>query len=249
VATVISLRKLLGITTATLALAMPGLLPAQVNKDADLSALLKRQTQAFSEAGQRGDRATLERYLDDAVVFTNETGEIVTKKQILEDVAPLPGERHIEVTQWNLTPQGEVATATFIDVLQVQSHGQQLEYRYQSTETWARRGAGWKMIASHTMVVPHDPPALVLASSELDAYVGLYQADANFSAKITRDGDHLVLASSGNPPIVLKPEVRDVLYTPGDPYVRRIFERDASGAISGYVSRRAGTDLKFRKVG
>jgi ketosteroid isomerase-like protein len=244
-----TLRRLSGRIAAAVALAMPGLLIAQSAKDADLSALLKRQTQEFSEAGQRGDGATLARYLDDAVVFTNETGEIVTKKQLLEGVAPLPGERHIEVTQWSLTPQGNVATSTFIDVLQVQSHGQHLEYRFQSTETWAKRGAAWKMIASHTMVVPHDPPAVVLPGSDLDAYVGVYEADANFSAKITRDGDHLVLSSTGNPPITLMPEVRDVLYTPGDPYVRRIFERDGSGAIAGYVSRRAGTDLKFRKVG
>jgi ketosteroid isomerase-like protein len=215
---------------------------------ADLSALLQRQTQEFSEAGQRGDKEVLARYLDDAVVFTNETGEISTKKDIVDGAAPLPGERRIEVTHWSLTPQGEVATATFIDVLHLSTHGQQLEFSFQSTETWARRPGGWRMIASHTMVVPRDPPAITLPAADLDGYVGTYQVDAQLSARITREGDTLMLSSNGATPTPLKAEVRDVLFTPGDPSVRRIFERDAHGLISGYISRRNGADLRFHKV-
>lgn len=190
----------------------------------------------------------MERLLDDAVVFTNETGEIVTKQQILADAAPLPGDRHIEVTHWALTPQGDVATATFIDVLQLASHGQHLEYRYQSTETWARRSTGWKMIASHTMVVPQDPPAVALPAAELDAYVGTYELDATLSATITRQNDALTLSTNGAAPIPLKVEVPDVLFTPGDPGARRIIERDRNGRVSGYISRRNGNDVHFRKV-
>jgi hypothetical protein len=48
--------------------------------DAELSSLLKKQTEEFSQAGQKGDVAVFDRYLDPEVVFTNETGSIATKK-------------------------------------------------------------------------------------------------------------------------------------------------------------------------
>ncbi len=38
-------------------------------KDAELSALLKKQTEEFSQAGQTGDVAVFDRYLDPEVVF------------------------------------------------------------------------------------------------------------------------------------------------------------------------------------
>jgi ketosteroid isomerase-like protein len=232
-----------------LLLAAAGACAANPASDNDLSGLLKRQTQEFSEAGQRGDKSVLARYLDDAVVFTNETGEIVTKQQLLADAKPLPGDRQIEVTHWSLTPQGNVATATFIDVVHLKVQDQMLEYGFQSTETWARRGNGWRMIASHTMVVPHDPPAVTLTSTELDQYVGAYELGSALRAQITRDGDTLMLSSNGGPAMPLKVELRDVLFTPGDPYARRIFQRDATGSVTGYISRRSGNDLHFRKVG
>ncbi|WP_189048981.1 nuclear transport factor 2 family protein [Aliidongia dinghuensis] len=131
--------------------------------DALLSARLKRQTQEVLDAGQRGDAAVLARYLDPAAIFTNETGEILSKQQIVDRVQPLaPGaaDRHIAVTKWALHRQGDVATSTFVDELTISCHGQTLVRRYQSTETWARRSGGWKMITSHTMSLPYDPAAI-----------------------------------------------------------------------------------------
>jgi hypothetical protein len=44
----------------------------QAQTDDELSKLLKRQTQEFSDAGQRGDKAVLDGYLDPSVMFTEE---------------------------------------------------------------------------------------------------------------------------------------------------------------------------------
>ena len=167
---------------------------AYATDDAALSALLKKQTQAFSDAGQKGDAATIDRYLDPDVVFTNETGAIATKKDLVEGTTPTPAnapKRRIEVTNWALRRQGDVATATFIDKLTQEFHGQTLILQFQSTETWAKRADGWKMIASHTMNVQHAPQAIHLSPAELDPYVGVYQLDPTFVVKITRRGDGL----------------------------------------------------------
>ncbi len=117
--------------------------------DAELSSLLKKQTEEFSQAGQKGEVAVFDRYLDPEVVFTNETGSIATKKDLLESCVPPPvnsGARHIEVTNWVLHPQGDVAAATFIDELTQDFHDQKIVLRFQSTETWAKRETGWRSL-------------------------------------------------------------------------------------------------------
>ena len=227
--------------------------------DRDVSALLKRQTQAFSEAGQAGDKATLAKYLDPDVVFMNETGEIVTKADMVKAnmvkaggaSPPKPTDRSIEVTDWALRIQGggQTATATFVDVLTQHFHGQTLVYRFRSTETWARRPEGWKMIASQTMNVQRDPPAVQLSAEDLNAYVGVYQADPDYKVTIARSADGLTASTNGSPPMAIQAELRDVFFLPGIPNMRRIFQRDGGGQIAGYVSRRDGVDIILSKVG
>jgi ketosteroid isomerase-like protein len=223
----------------------------QVTDDAALSALLKKQTQEFSDAGQRGDAATLDRYLDPEVVFTNETGAIATKKDLVDGASPTPNasQRHIQVTHWALRRQGpDVATATFIDSLAQDFHGQTLVLLFQSTETWAKRPTGWRMIASHTMNVQRDPAAITLPSSALDDYVGSYQLDSTYVVKISRAGEGLVTSTNGGTPAPLEVELKDVLFIPGAPNLRRLFQRDPTGHVVGYISRRDGADLVFKKV-
>jgi ketosteroid isomerase-like protein len=223
---------------------------AHAADETGLSALLKSQTQSFSDAGLKGDSATMARLLDPQVVFTNETGSIVTKQQILDSAAPSPGERHIEVTNWSMTRQGsDLATGTFIDVLTQKSAGMTLIYRYQSTEVWAKRADGWKMIASHTMVVPQDPPAIALEPSQMDEYVGTYQASPELIVRITRAGDGLQSSTNGAAPTLLKAEYKDVMFIPGTAPGVRIFQRDTTGHLVGFLSRRNGNDLLLKKVG
>jgi hypothetical protein len=154
------------------------------------------------------------------------------------------------VTEWALRSQGhgQTATATFVDVLTLQFHGQTLVYRYRSTETWARRPDGWKMIASQTMNVVQDPPAATLPAADLDAYAGVYEVDPSYKVEIRRDGDGLVALTNGGAPVALKAELRDVLFVPGIPNARRIFQRDMAGHITGYISRRDGTDAVLKKI-
>jgi len=242
-------RRAAAVLAAAWLAASPAAATAPADNDAALSALLKKQTEEFSVAGQRGDAATLARYLDPDVVFTIETGEIVTRAEMIAGAQPVADPPRIETTNWNLHRQGDIATATFIDVVTRQFHGRTLVYRFQSTETWAKRADGWKMIASQTMVVPQDPPAVTLTTQELEQYVGTYQVDDTLVVKIVRTPQGLASIQNDGPPTALLAETRDVFFTPGVPTGRRIFQRGPGGEITGYISRRNGADVAFRKAG
>ena len=61
-------------------------LSAQANDD--VAALIKRQSQEFSDASASGDAKVLGKYLDDRVLFMNEGGDMPTKKEIVDGAQP-----------------------------------------------------------------------------------------------------------------------------------------------------------------
>ncbi len=58
----------------------------------------------------------------------------------------------------------------------------------------------------------------------------------NMSMRCSKD--QLLVERSGHPDRAILPEVKDVFFEPGRPRTRRIFLRDSTGAISGFIDRR-----------
>jgi ketosteroid isomerase-like protein len=217
----------------------------------DVAALIKRQSQEFSDASASGDAAVLGRYLDDRVIFMNEGGDIATKKDIVASAQPAPKDTSntLQQTDFKVEVHGNVAVTSFADLSTVQFHGQTLHAKYLSTEIWLKEAGAWKMISSQTMAAQDDPPAVTLPEKTLDEYVGRYQAGPDFSYRIERHGSELSATVNDGKPVVLKAELRDVLFAPGQPRVRRIFQRDDSGHVTGFISRREGHDIVLKRVG
>ena len=210
----------------------------------DVAALIKRQSQEFSDASASGDSAAFDRLLDDSVIFMNETGAIATKRDILASAKPPQAgfKQTLVQTDYAMQLHGNVAVTSFTDNSTVEFNGQTSHASYKSTEVWLKEKSGWRMISSQTLTVIADPPAAKLASNVLDEYVGKYNASDKFVFTIARDGDHLTGSVNGGAPYPIAAELTDVLFSPGQPNMRRIFERDSSGKITGFVVRRDGRD-------
>jgi len=104
------------------------------------------------------------------------------------------------------------------------------------------------MISSQTIALQEDPPSITVPPGELAGYAGTYTAGPGYVIAIKVDGSALAASINGGPAVPLEPEVRDVFFVPGQPRVRRIFERDASGTVTGFVSRHEGHDITFTRV-
>lgn len=63
------------------------------------------------------------------------------------------------------------------------------------------------------------------------------------------NGKQLTGAREGRPAKPIEVEVQDVFFIPGQPRTRKIFQRDHSGNITGFVERREGEDSVWRKAG
>lgn len=103
----------------------------------------------------------------------------------------------------------------------------------------------WKLALVHAAAVNRDPPERRLPPGELDAHVGDYTSGAELRYVIRRRGDHLEGGASEKTLAPLKAELRDVLFVPGRPRSRKIFERDGKGNVVGFVDRREGADVRW----
>lgn len=220
------------------------------DKNDDLSAFIKLQTQAFRDAGRRGDVAAMKSYLDDNVVFVNEDGVVTGRSDFLRGAPAAPPKgtsSTVAVTDWVLHSSGGVAVSSFVDDQVIHCGAQALNYKFLSVETWVKHGEAWKLLASHTIPLHQDPPGVTLSPDQLNEYAGAYRIAPDYVVRIVRDGNALKRINKASTDKLI-PEARDVFFVPGLPsgYARRriIFQRDAGGRVSGYAT----TGLVFTKT-
>jgi len=216
---------------------------------ADDSTVLKGKMQALMDAVAPGDKTPWFAILDKRFVTTDESGEVYNYDQILAQVAPLPkgASGTIQVTDWKVTIFGDSAVSTELDDEHENFHGQKIHAQYRQTATWLKESGDWKLVATQTIAMRQDPPAVELPGALTDSYVGRYRAGPDYVAEITKKDGHLYSATNGGKAVEIKAELADVLFTPGAPRTRRIVQRDAKGNVTGFLSRREERDLVFNK--
>jgi hypothetical protein len=216
----------------------------------DLETLLQNQTQQLLDAIAAGDRAPWQRYIADDVMFVTEDGSRKTKTELVNEVRALPADvwGKIRVTDFTVVRHDRVAIATYVADEDEGYYGQVIHARYRSTDTWLLTDGTWQMIGSEVIALRNDPPAIDLPASTLDAYTGRYSLTQAISYTITRDATAMHGQRTGREPETLKVEAPDVFFVPGQPRLRKIFTRDSSGRITGFVERRETWDIVWKRV-
>jgi hypothetical protein len=225
------------------------LLLLPVSAHADDSAVMKAKMQAMMDAVAPGDKGPWVATLDPRYMSTDENGEVAHYDDTIAQIVPLPkgASGTITVTDWKAAIFGDSAVSTEIDDEHEDFHGQKIHAQYRATATWTKVSGDWKLIAMQTMALRQDPPAVELPGALMDSYVGHYRAGPDYTYTITQSEGRLYGATNDNKPVEIKAEIADVLFTPGQPRTRKIFQRDAQGKVTGFLSRREERDLVFKK--
>jgi hypothetical protein len=213
------------------------------------TAALRAKDQALLDAIAPGDRKVWEQALASDAVYVDESGTILDRAAFLDQLTPLPtgASGTLRIANYQARIMGDLATVIHLDDEQETFHGQKLLAQYLTTETWRRDGDDWKLYLIHTYAVLKDPPAITRPEKELLQYAGEYSAAPDLTYEIRWDGQRLVGGKKGSSMKPLDVEVRDVLFVPGQPRIRKIFQRDAKGRITGFVDRRESWDLVWQK--
>lgn len=224
--------------------------PASSDANNSVTTTLRAKDQALLDAIAPGTKKVWEDALASEAVYVDESGMILDRKAFLDQLTPLPAgaSGKLEIANYQAHVSGDLATVIHLDNEQETFHGQNLTAQYLTTETWRRDGDEWKLYLIHTYAVLKDPPTITLPEKELRQYVGEYSAAPDLTYVIRFDGQRLVGGKKGTSPKPLDVEVRDVLFVPGQPRIRKIFQRNESGKITGFVDRRESWDLVWKKV-
>jgi ketosteroid isomerase-like protein len=210
--------------------------------------LLRAKDQALLDAIAPGDRKVWDDAMADDAVYVDENGTIINRADFLKQLEPLPAgaSGSLEIASYEAHISGDLATVIHMDDEKEHYHGQELHAQYLTTETWRREDDVWKLYLVHTYAVLHDPPSVSLSADEMKEYAGRYDGGEDLVYEIKWDGKELMGGREGAAMKPLKVEIRDVLFAPGQPRIRKIFKRDAKGKITGFVDRRESWDLVWK---
>ena len=214
-------------------------------------AVLRATTQAMMDAVSAGDAKVWDRALAPEAVYTAEDGAVKDKAAMLAELTPLPTgiTGTIAVTDMVVRDFGTFAVTTWVADEHEVYFGHEIHAQYRATDTWRRTDDGWRLVATQSLALLQDPPAIQLAPARLDEYVGTYALDANIVFTIDRRGDALVGRRGTGKEQTLLVEACDVLFVPGQPRTRKIFLRGHDGKITGFVDRREARDVPWVKRG
>jgi hypothetical protein len=224
--------------------------PVQAAQSVSLAAELKAKTQALADAIAPGDVTTWKAATDPRLLFVNENNEILTKDQLLKQLQPLPKGLvgHITVTDFKAQRHGDTAVTTYVADESLDYYGQLLRTRFRTTDTWHREGGKWTMIASMTLAVLNDPPAITLPATLMAEYVGRYELTPEIHYEVSAKDGRLFGQRDGGKEVELHPESPDLFFVAGLPRSRKVFYRDATGKVIGFGDRREGQDIKWKRL-
>jgi len=211
--------------------------------------LLRGKDQALLDAIAPGDRKVWDTALAPDAVYVDENGVIMDRAAFMKQLEPLPAgaSGSLRIASYAAQINGDLATVIHTDDEEEKYHGQTLHARYLMTETWRRQSGEWKLHLVHAYAILKDPPSITLPEEDLQQYAGRYSGGSDLIYVIQWDGQQLLGGRQGRKLAPLQAEIRDVLFVPGQPRTRKIFQRDANGKITGFVDRREGEDLVWKR--
>jgi ketosteroid isomerase-like protein len=218
---------------------------------ADDRALITQYQQQMSDAIIPGNVAVWDKYLDPSVIVAEEDGSYKGKADMLKEISPMPkglgGNIKIELLSYH--EDGDTAVALFREHEAEQYYGQTIHASYLSNTTWKKRADGWRQIEVQLIAERTDPPAIALPTAELQKFSGNYRLkDSDPIYTLTVTGGKLMGTRSGRKPAEWSAETRDGFFIKGDPRIRKIFQYDASGKVTGFVERRESWDIMWVKI-
>ena len=219
---------------------------------ADDHVLITTQMQEMSDAIASGDVAVWDKYIDASVIYAEEDDSYKGNAILLKEIVPLPkglsGEIKIDLLSYY--EDGDTAVALFRQNETEHYFGQTIFAKYLTNTTWKKRADGWKLIAGQVLAEKTDPPAIALPPGQLAQYVGTYKLKDSASIyRLTLENGILIGTRDSRKPATWNAEASDVFFIKGDPRIRKIFQHDASGKITGFVERRESWDVVWIKIG
>ena len=149
----------------------------QTASDAETEKELTRIAQELVDAVARGDKAVWEKHVADDVIFTDENWTVLTKRDLVDSLAPLPAgySGSIKVTKVRSRIHGDAAVLSWEGFEEQTVYGQKLTPVYLITDTYFKRNGRWQLVAEHVAVRPQSRKARQMNPARYNSFIGEYE--------------------------------------------------------------------------
>jgi hypothetical protein len=204
-----------------------------------LAAQLRRSDELLLTAVHTADRAVWLRFAAPDFFYLDEAGGVTYLDEFLRGLTPMTT-KPLQIQSYKLSRMNDTVVVLHEDM-------DANKVRYIFTETWQRLEDKWKLRVLHITNVLSDPPAIQLSKTQIDELAGTYRSGSDIYI-VRRQDNRIFAGGAGAPEKELMAETRDVLFSPGgDPRKRRIFLRDSTGKVTGFVVRYESSDTVWTK--
>lgn len=214
--------------------------------DPDVTRLLRQNDEHLLNAIHRGDRETWDRLTTSDFMYVEE-GNVERKPEFLRELKE-DGLAPLIIKDYEVQVIGDTAQVFHRDdVPQRPGASSTRNAHLLMTETWQYIDGTWRLRIVHTDRIRIDPPEIALSPQQMDQLVGTYRSRTMIYV-VRREAGQILGSTDGNHFVVLKAETRDVLFEPGNVWVRKVFQRDTKGHVTGFVDRSENTERAWMRV-
>ena len=211
---------------------------------------LVRIGQELYDAIALGNKAPWEKYVADDVIYTDENWHILTKKDLLDGLSPLPKGYSGSIRMANLQARinGDAAVLSYRALEEEYVFGQKLTPIYLVTDTYFKRDGRWQLTASHVIVMPSERKSVVVNPKLYQSLVGTYELSPSVTYTIALEGKKVIGQRSGRAKEELLAADHNTFFRKGTIRGEKVFARDASGRVTAMLDRRENNDLLWKKI-
>lgn len=218
---------------------------------ADDRSIITQYEQQLVDAVTDGKPEVWVKYLDPDVIYAEEDDTYKGKDAMVKEIKPLPKGLggNIKVALLSFHEDGDTAVALFRQIETEYYYGQTIHANYLTNTVWKKRADGWKQIEGQVLAEKTDPPSITLPAGDLGKFAGTYKLrNSEPTYTLTLADGKLMGGRPGKPPSQWNAETRDMFFIKGDPRIRRIFQYDEHGNVTGFIERRESWDLVWDKA-
>jgi hypothetical protein len=219
------------------------------SSDSTVEQELKNIAQQLLDAVGKGDKSVWEKYLADDVIYTDENWRILTKKQLVDSLAPFPKgySGSIRIDNFQTRINGDMAVLSYRALEEEYIFGQKLTPVYMVTDTYIKRDERWQLIASHISVAPSERKPVVVNPKHYESIVGTYELTPGVTYTIILEGGKLIGQRTGRAKEELLPADENTWFPKGTTRGEKVFVRDANGRVTKMLDRRENNDLVWNR--
>lgn len=211
---------------------------------------LVRIAQELFDAIAVGNKEPWEKYLADDVIYTDENWHILTKKELVEGLRPLPKGYSGTIRMANVKSRinGDSAVLSYRALEEEYVFGQRLAPIFLVTDTYFKRNGRWQLVATHVSVLPSERKPIALNPDAYKSVTGEYELTPGVTYTISIEGGKLMGQRTGRDKEELLPADESTFFRQGTVRGEKVFARDARGRVIEMLDRRENNDLVWKKI-